>query len=37
MLNFGKAIKYNTFDQNRAYILLQYAPIPALLPSKQDI
>ena len=30
MLNFGKAIKYNTFDQNRAYILLQYAPIPAL-------
>ena len=27
MLNFGSKIKYNLFDQNRAYVTLQYAPI----------
>ena len=27
MLNFGKKIKYNLFDQNRVSISLQYAPI----------
>lgn len=27
MLNFGSKIKYNLFDQNRVYVMLQYAPV----------
>jgi hypothetical protein len=30
MLNFGKKIKYNMFDQNRVYVALQYSPSPAI-------
>lgn len=30
MINFGNKIKYNTFDQNRITVSLQYAPIKAV-------
>lgn len=31
MLNFGKNIKYNLFDQNRINVALQYAPIKEVI------